>query len=94
MHSLPALCVARLLFTATAQGTSQQKPLAEVLSGDTVVRQAVHFARVGRVTIGKFSVDSPRVCSHLHSWKAIVGAMTLSLAMAPATAQRHIRLSG
>lgn len=32
-----------------------------MLSGDTVVQQRVHFARVGRVSVGAFVVDSPRV---------------------------------
>lgn len=32
-----------------------------LLSGDTMVRQPVHFARVGRVAIGPFAVDTPRV---------------------------------
>lgn len=32
-----------------------------MLSNDTTVRQAVHFTRVGRVAIGRFAVDSPRV---------------------------------
>lgn len=32
-----------------------------MLSGDTTVRQLVRFTRVGRVTIGPFAVDSPRV---------------------------------
>src|SRR5688500_16777096 len=32
-----------------------------MLSGDTMVRQRVQFARVGRVAVGTFAVDSPRV---------------------------------
>lgn len=32
-----------------------------MLSGDTLVQQRVQFTRVGRVSIGSFSVDSPRV---------------------------------
>jgi len=32
-----------------------------MLSGDTVVRQRVQFTRVGRVTVGVFAADSPRV---------------------------------
>ena len=32
-----------------------------MLSGDTMVRQRVQFTRVGRVTVGTFAVDSPRV---------------------------------
>jgi hypothetical protein len=32
-----------------------------MLSGDTTVRQPVRFTRVGRVAIGPFAVDSPRV---------------------------------
>lgn len=32
-----------------------------MLSGDTMVRQRVQFARVGRVAVGAFAVDSPRV---------------------------------
>ena len=32
-----------------------------MLSGDSTVRQLVRFTRVGRVAIGPFTVDSPRV---------------------------------
>jgi hypothetical protein len=32
-----------------------------LLSGDTMVQQRVHFTRVGRVSVGAFAVDSPRV---------------------------------
>lgn len=32
-----------------------------MLSGDTVVRQRVQFTRVGRIALGAFAVDSPRV---------------------------------
>jgi hypothetical protein len=32
-----------------------------MLSGDTVVRQLVRFTRVGRIAVGGFAVDSPRV---------------------------------
>ncbi|HJS43720.1 MAG TPA: pepsin/retropepsin-like aspartic protease family protein [Gemmatimonadales bacterium] len=32
-----------------------------MLSGDTMVRQRVQFARVGRIAVGAFAVDSPRV---------------------------------
>jgi hypothetical protein len=32
-----------------------------MLSGDTTVQQRVHFAKVGRVSMGPFAVDSPRV---------------------------------
>ncbi len=32
-----------------------------MLSGDTMVRQRVQFARVGRITVGAFAADSPRV---------------------------------
>ena len=32
-----------------------------MLSGDTTVRQPVRFTKVGRVAIGPFGVDSPRV---------------------------------
>jgi len=32
-----------------------------MLSGDTMVRQRVQFARVGRVAVGTFAVDTPRV---------------------------------
>ena len=32
-----------------------------MLSGDTLVRQRVQFTRVGRIAVGGFAVDSPRV---------------------------------
>lgn len=32
-----------------------------LMSGDTAARQVVRFTRVGRVTLGPFAVDSPRV---------------------------------
>ena len=57
-------------FLATRQLVDRMglRPIADsgrafmgMLSNDTVARQPIRFTRVGRISLGMFSVDSPRV---------------------------------